>query len=79
MDKKVKSPKGNSNSTDMSARFGAELTVEEYVATEVLPETVEVDGTEYNLRGNRLFDKETGEKVGEMNDDGVGVIDPEDF
>ena len=80
-EKKVKSPKGTSNPTDISARFGAELTAELYVPSDetVVSETVEVDGTEYNLRGKRLFDKETGEKVGEMNDDGVAVLDPEDF
>jgi hypothetical protein len=88
-EKKLKSPKGpeNSNSTDMSARFEAELEPEEYGFSgfdarreTVLPEeTVEVNGNEYILRGTLLFDPESGEKVGEMNEDGIGVLDPEDF
>ena len=86
-EKKAKSPKAE-NSTDMSARFGAELTVENYVPSgfdarvesfgENTEETVWVDEVAYILRGKLLFDTETGEKVGEMNANGVGVIDPED-
>ena len=88
--KKVKSPKGseNSNSTDMSARFGAELTADEYVPSgfdarretlsSLLSEPVWIDEVAYNLRGKHLFDTETGEKVGEIGDDGVAVLDQDD-
>ena len=88
-EKKAKSPKAE-NSTDMSARFGAELTVENYVPSgfdarvesfdENTEETVWVDEVAYILRGKRIFDTETGEKVGELGGDGKYVMDdPDEF
>jgi hypothetical protein len=88
-EKKAKSPKGPENSSDMSTRFGAELTTETYVPSgfdarmesfgdEGDEETVWIEEVAYILRGKRVFDTETGEKVGELGADGKYVMDEAD-
>lgn len=80
-EKNSNSPKANSEkSNDISARFGAELTVEEYVPSGFDSraeshgegaEEIFIEGTKYMLRdGNVITDILTGEIVGSMDEDG---------